>query len=174
MHPRPQPGKPPVSPSSEPVQGVFVPDTTKIFKYFNGVEDVWGDPLEIYDRLELLLQGHAIQTINEAFIIVEKNKSPSEVANLPQSPEILQQRAMVDAEQRLKRSQARERLIPAVRQAFGLAERNPKTGFGATRDQCLDAIIAYLDFQNQKKMSTGATPTLPTSSESKQPSVAAP
>jgi len=106
---------------------MYIEPKRNIFPYHNGVALVYADPLAIYRRLVLALDGEPNRWIEE---------SRSDVAVL-----------RVNAEQRLDQ---------AVRVAFEMAPFDPLTGGGATAEFCDAALDAYLVYLDAKKEPAGS------------------
>lgn len=108
-------------------------DQSKIFKFNNGLADVWADPLEINARLNLLLRGQMARVAKDS-----KSADP-DVA----WPALLT-------------------LRDAVCVAFGLGKPfDPQTGTGVQWDVWRTAWRAYLDFFQKPAADGGSTPISP-------------
>lgn len=118
----------------------------QIFKYFNGKQAVYGDPLELYERLQAELGGEldAVEAqIASGWIFGQDRTEPPK-------------RATGEA---LVASQAASvRLREAVRIAFGMVPFNPLAekpeDVGATAEECDAAYEAYMTFLDTQKKST--------------------
>lgn len=147
------------TPVPDATEKLFTEKQRGVFKYHNGVKEVWGDPLQIFRRLEYALQGGAIALIRQAFLPPPKYKPPSEEG--PDRDSYEQTYGQLKADYILRTSEAKERLVPAVRQAFGMPplvqdiDKNPE-GKGATEEDCLNAIEAWVRYQDAKKKNTAS------------------
>lgn len=94
----------------------------RVFKYHNGIGEVYGDPLEIWKRMLDALDGDLSTPMEQA-----KSDTP-EVA-IP---------ALV-------------RIAEAVRTAFGLAPLDPQTGTGATVQDCYGVLKSWNRWLVEKK-----------------------
>ena len=54
---------------------------------------------------------------------------------------------------------ARDTLVAAVRQVFGMAPFDEDTGAGATEQHCLDAWNSWAEYLAKKKKTPASTPT---------------
>lgn len=102
---------------------MFTDSETKIFgPYSNGTELIRADPLRIYRRLQVQLDGDCNKWLKQA------RSEDFSVA-----------------------FQAKERIIPAVVFAFELAPFDPKTGAGCLEEDIISVLNSYLEFMDQKK-----------------------
>ncbi len=123
---------------------------TDIFPYFNGAENVWGDPLEIQQTLTAALDGDVNKCLREARAAIYEDAQGNP---LPQ-PE-----PDVHAHNCIVAHQALNRLIPAIRLAFVMQDFNPATGEGATRKVCIEALNAFDSWTQLQKKSGEPDPT---------------
>lgn len=93
-----------------------------VFKYHNGIGEVYGDPLEIWGRMLDALGGDLSTPMEQA------RHQEMEVA-IP----------------------ALARIAEAVRVAFEMAPFNPQTGAGATVKDCYAVLKAWNRWLQEKK-----------------------
>lgn len=142
-------------PDKDGIEEVLPERVRAAVKYFNGESEVWGDPLTIMRRLEYALQGQAMKVIREAL-----SPSPSVEEIKENTPEGQQLRERVRAEHLHKTFEAKERLLPAIKIAFGMkpfdpdVRRNPECR-GATEKHCIDAIKAWVKYYVSVKKNGG-------------------
>ncbi len=108
------------------MEQIFTEQERRVFQYWNGVAQVWGDPVRIYRRVLSASDGD----IN---ILLERT-----------SPEVQVVTPTLWAE-------SVERLVQVVRDAFEMAPFNPETGTGATETDCLNAIKSWQGWMDEKK-----------------------
>lgn len=101
----------------------------KVFPYFDGRGNVFGDPLRIWRRLNHMLEGDP-----NKFLAAAKDPSPEAAF------------------------EAKERVLEATRYAFEMPF-DSKTGEGATEADCEAALNAFEAFLGKKKVSAATTPT---------------
>ncbi len=104
----------------------------EVFPYFNGKEDVYGDPMRIHRLMFKLLDGDVNRVIEQ---------SESEDINVSDPAE--------------------ELLLEAVRGAFDMVPFDSKTGEGATEADCHAALEAFAAFSDEKKTPQENSPTSP-------------
>jgi hypothetical protein len=92
---------------------MFTPDDRLIYRYSNGEQDLFGDPLAIKRSLIQLAGGDLPG-------LIEKAVPPDELNN-QENPAAAAMR--IDAE---------EKLVEIIRKAFQLPKVDPKTGSGVT------------------------------------------
>src|SRR5687767_10577723 len=102
-----------------------------IFTYHNGIEEVKGDPLQIFDDVTDIL-GCDPQIVINAFA---PKDSPR-----PAGPEALE---------------ARKRFYAAITEAFEMAPLDRMTGVGATQARKLAAWNALAEFLQKKSQQPG-------------------
>lgn len=122
------------------MEQVFDEQIRKVFPYFNGSAQVWGDPLAIYRALMKEFEGDT-KPILEAFrsrALVPEGTPPEEAAA-----------ALAAGEARW--TAAAGRLVEFVRRAFAMAPFDPATGTGATEEDCLAALEDYHAWMRSKK-----------------------
>lgn len=105
-------------------------NSKEIFKYHDGTQDRFGDPLAI-DRAMIEALGADV----------------TEVAKLARS------------ESPVQAAQYTSKLIEAGRKAFGLAAHNSITNEGVADQTVLDAINGFYDWVEKKNLSTAPSPT---------------
>ena len=96
---------------------MFEQSEKNIFPYWNGQQEVFGDPLAIHRRLTIALGG-----------------VPDEVLKAAKSEEPLQ------------KAHARERLVEAIRAAFEMVPFDKTAGAGALDEHCFDALRSLLEW----------------------------
>lgn len=110
----------------------------KVYKYHNGVCDVFADPLLLRRQLRLF-SGEDLN----------KLASDAEAAHRPDA-----------SQEDFERGHAsEERLVNAIRQAFGLAPIDPESGQGFSWADCLHVYNAFCDWLDQKKTTPDTSPT---------------
>lgn len=123
-----------------------------IFKYNNGLRDVFGDPLILRDRLFQVSQG-------EFHILRGKVRAIAKaLPRVDTEPE-----AVLAVMEGLR---AREHLVNIAREVFQLAPFDDTTGKGTLADECLAVTEAFLAFCAEKKTTGEQQPTTSTSTES--------
>lgn len=106
---------------------------TKVFgPYFNGDEEVFGDPVVIHRRLWAQLQGRP----NDYFDLIRQHEAEP-----------------------VKSAQAAESVEMAVRHAFSMIPFDPATGQGATQEDCFAALNLFLAYKDEKKVSGSGSQT---------------
>lgn len=125
----------------------FTREQRSIFKYFNGIEDVFGDPLEIFDTMTHLLGCHPNQAIARIGGVEEVKDATGKATY------------EVNGELGLPALEALRRFCEAINQAFELVPFDKKTGLGATRQIQFAAWQALHDFNQKKNPNTGLWPT---------------
>jgi hypothetical protein len=108
----------------------FTPDERQVFPYFDGVANVWGDPLDIHDKLTDLLDGDPAS-------VVEHAKS-------------LDPRTRYDAKRKLDK---------AVITAFEMPPFDKTTGAGSTRVHRTVALNTWCAWMETHKKKADVTPT---------------
>jgi len=98
--------------------------------YFNGLQSVYGDPLQINRRLVHALDG---------------------------DPAPVHERA--NSQEEAERFEAREKLVVAARYAFGMVEFNPTTGQGAVELDVWTALNSFLEWREKKDSTAVTLPT---------------
>lgn len=101
---------------------LFTESQRRVFRYFNGVADVYGDPVAIYRQLLGAFGG-------DLDLIVENSLHPAPEVSAP----------------------AIGRLVDAVRSAFSMVPFDPATGEGATEPDCLAALDQWRGWIQEKK-----------------------
>jgi len=117
-----------------------------IFPYFDGEKQVFGDPLEIHDRLTDLLDGdpeHALQLARPPGLKDADGKE------LPGNPDPR------------SRYEAKRRLDAAVVTAFELIPFDRTTGNGANRLQRATALSSFCSWMEANRKKNDASPTSP-------------
>lgn len=109
----------------------------KIFRYHDGTQERWADPLVVNRSLWRETDGR----LNK---ILEDCQSQDESAALAASDELLR----------------------AVRLSFDLPALDTKTGTGTTEDEAIAVLNGFLNWLEQKKTKTASEPTLPPPSAS--------
>ncbi len=104
----------------------------EVFPFFDGKEDVFGDPMRIHRLLFKLLDG-----------------DPNRVIEQSESEDIL------------VAGPAEELLLEAIREAFEMAPYDRRTGQGATEAHCHAALEAFATFSDEKKTPQENSPTSP-------------
>lgn len=121
---------------------LFTAEERGIFRYWNGREMVWGDPIAIEDALQLAAHGN-LQTIVDQSAIGEQEGETA-------------------AQGEARRLYAWEKVRECCRLAFEMVPWNPKAEkpeeAGATAADCDRAFDAFLEFRDAKKKS-GEQPT---------------
>jgi len=104
------------------MEQVFSDAERRVFRYFNGAAEAYGDPVRVYRRLLTALGG-------DLDVVLEHTRHPSVEVSGP----------------------ALERLADAARFAFDLAPFDPATGAGATEPDCLAAVESWAAWMRAKK-----------------------
>lgn len=104
------------------MEQVFPEAERRVFHYFNGVREVYADPMHIFRRLILAFDGN---------------------------PNAILER--LNADEPFVWASAVEQAIPGIRVAFEMAEFDPTTGAGATSADCLAALHAWQGWLAAKK-----------------------
>lgn len=153
-----------------------------VFKYFNGVAEVFGDAMAIRRRLNQLLDGDPgkiIDQINTEWVMLidpethepcvvlvddtDDNGKPildpttGKVMQHPEPETIYKPNPMSTA--------ARERLHNAILQAFPMQPFDPATGKGALEDDFLEAWRTYQNFWSRPRKMPDSSPTTPAPTE---------
>lgn len=108
------------------MEQIFSERQRKVFPYFNGVAQVWGDPVAIYRRILAACEGDVNLLLSRV------------------SSEIRDQQPLLWAE-------SMARLMEVVRGVLGMIPFDPSTGEGATDQDCLNALEAWRTWMNEKK-----------------------
>lgn len=108
-----------------------------VFQYWNGSATVFADPMAVHRELTLALDGNPQAVLEK----LEKDEQGEYRQPLPVA------------------LQALGKLLAAVRQVFQMPAIAPATGEGATDDECLAAVNAYLAWADQKKTRRAGSPT---------------
>jgi hypothetical protein len=108
------------------MEQVFNERQRKVFPYFNGVAQVWGDPVSIYRRFLAACDGD----INLILSRVDGDTCEK---------------------QPLLWAETMDRLMGVVREVLGMQPFDATTGKGATDRDCLDALQAWQAWMNEKK-----------------------
>lgn len=116
----------------------------EIFKYNNGREDIFGDPVDLMEKFVIACGGNYQQRMKDAF--------PEPYPEQPEANAVV--------------GQAKQFLIAAVRKTFDLVPFDPRTGSGATAQTAYDTIHSFMNFWFKKKESTEPAPMSPTPSDS--------
>ena len=122
------------------MEQVFNEQLRKVFPYFNGAAQVWGDPLAIYRALMKEFDGDTTPVL-EAFrsrAQIPAGTPPEEAAAAMAAGEACW-------------TAAAGRLVEFVRKAFAMVPFDPATGCGATEEDCLAALEAYHAWMATKK-----------------------
>jgi hypothetical protein len=101
---------------------MFTDTERAIFQYFNGVKNVFGDPLKIRRRLYNLLGGDPNEVLNQA------NNGVPEV-----------------------KDKATEKLMAAVIYAFDMVPFDKESGKGALEYDCRAALDSFVKWIEEKK-----------------------
>ena len=117
-----------------------------IFPYYNGAADVFGDPLDIHDKLTDLLDGDPQTVISDTITPGTKDADGKELPGQPDSR---------------RRFEAKRRVDAAVIEAFGMIPFDPTTGNGSNRHQRTTALNAFCAWMNGAKKNSVAPPILP-------------
>jgi hypothetical protein len=104
------------------VDAIFDDKERRVFQYHNGTAVVFGDPWLIYRRLLAAFDGDLKPALDQLH-----SKEPG--VWVP----------------------AVERLVPVVRDIFGMVPFDSATGAGATDDECVQALHAFLGWLAEKK-----------------------
>jgi hypothetical protein len=136
---------------------------SNIFKYFDGQNEVHGDPTAIERKLRLATGGRFYDILRATQKPKDYKGWLDEIAD-EKTPEerragLLQ--SVRDAN--LAADQAAEEITPAIRAAFEMVPFDKTTGQGATDDHCIDAWNAFTAFREQKKSSGEKEPKSATS-----------
>ena len=118
------------------MEQVFDERQRNIFRYWNGIAYVWGDPLQIYRRLLVAFGGDMGPTYANA-------ASEDPAISLPALGE----------------------LADKVRDAFGMVPFDQATGQGATESDCLDALADWSAHLGLKKKPPDSSPICSSPSE---------
>jgi hypothetical protein len=102
------------------------PQSRGVFSFYDGVAEVWGDPLEIETAFILACGGDADALFKAAQL---------PPANIVEHPPATQSRLMAQA-----------KLVDATRVAFGMAPFDKATGKGATAADCIRALNRFTDW----------------------------
>lgn len=108
---------------------MFTQSDKKIFPYWNGRQEVYGDPMALHRRLTIALGGTPNEVLKAA-----KSESPLENAH------------------------ARERLIDAVREAFEMVPFDKTEGAGALDEDCFQALRTLLEWTEKNASRAAASP----------------
>lgn len=129
----------------------------KVFRYWNGAKEVWGDPVEIWERLSEALGANPQIAYSAQFEgkADPKEKYPSE--ELWQAAQAEEHKALP------RRIFATREMRKAVRFAFNMVpfkeEAEKLEDIGATAEECDRAIDAYIAFATDQKKSGEPAPT---------------
>jgi hypothetical protein len=105
-----------------------------LLRYFNGTEEVYGDPLEIDRRLLKYARDMGVD-LDAKFQILQEHDDP--MAWVDQADDVL----------------------PAMRHALQMPPINPLTGQGATEMEVLEAFRVYGEFQQAVKKKAETSPS---------------
>lgn len=105
-------------------------ETYRVYKYFNGIQEVYADPLMVHRHLMRLLDGASERIVNEA-------NSDDVAISTP----------------------ARDKLVAATRQAFGLLPFDPMTGAGAVEEEVMRIWDDFNCWLDKKKAKQETSPT---------------
>lgn len=126
----------------------------KIYKYFNGFEDVFADPAEVDYRMskasenldmEVIGQWLTLPTDESGEVLDDSRLSPGVKANF---------------------TEACHRLLPSIRAGFEIKEFDKSTGQGMTMDELLGLYADYMEWRAGLKKNTEPSPivAMPTAS----------
>lgn len=106
----------------------------QIFRYFDGKKYRFADPVTIRRRMAMSVSPETL------FAVLDRCQDKEESIALP----------------------AKEQIIGAIRTAFEMP-KNPdaekEEDYGATDDECVNAMNAYVEFDKKKERTTVSTPT---------------
>lgn len=122
---------------SETTTDIKIKKEKRIFKYFNGIKEIYADPFEIDWKMQ-----HQI-TMNPSYEVHEKNifVQADDEGNVSKRDLMLHNDAL-------------HFYVPVVTNVFGLQKFNPETGEGMTADEILDIWTNYLEFKFDLKKNT--------------------
>lgn len=127
-----------------------------IFKYNDGVNERFGDPIALHRGLILALRA--------------QGGDLAEVCKLANSHEPNDQGVMVRVRPDAQAVEYQGYLLGAAREAFGLGGYNPMTGEGVLDEDVYKVLDSFFDWEAKKKASTDPSPTSVPLSESPGPS----
>lgn len=125
----------------------FTREQRNIFEYFNGIEMVKGDPLEIVEIMTHLLGMHP----NE----VQKQMGWIEEVTLPDGTAKYVSHGQIG----LPALEASRKYWEAVERAFEMPPFDKATGIGADRTVKQAAVAALAEFLQKKSSNAGLWPT---------------
>jgi hypothetical protein len=129
----------------------------KCFRYWNGKDNVFGDPIEVYERL-VMACGTNPQVVLDASN-AGKAKAKDQYPSEEEYQRAVDQEAMTEPQ----RVAATLRLRQAVRIAFEMAPPNPKAekpeDYGATAEECDQVLREYWAYCAKKNASGGTRST---------------
>lgn len=118
-----------------------------IFRYNDGEQDRYGDPLA--------LESNLIEALGDLTLLLQKINA--------------MRAAQADPLALIEGVQARRVLIGGVRAAFGLKPFDPATGRGATDDLALGTYLAWVNWTQKKSGNGPDTPSTSPSTDSTPP-----
>lgn len=123
---------------------MFSESERKIFgPYFNGESSVYADPIRVHRRLCYKLDGDPNRHFQKLRTLTDPEGKP-----LPpdqQTPEA-------------ERFQAKERVLEAAAYALDMVPFDPQSARGATENDVMAALRAYLEFRSEKKVNGQTSP----------------
>ncbi len=168
------------APKTVPVATPVVPPSPeRIFRFWDGSDWAYLDPLEIQQGLTLALGGDpdsVIEATRERRPKINKTTGQQEMQPkrdddgnpIPGTMEPVTELNYDVAYPAIKK------LVTAVREVFGIPSVDRKTGQGVGQQVVRQALNDFLDFLDQKKSSTESMPTSPLPSAVPPSSVPAP
>jgi hypothetical protein len=116
------------------------PDDTKIFPYFDGFNQVFGDPLEIDDLFNQAAEFENMEALGEW------EKAPYDEDGKPKEN--------VSPEEYALYVRAMNKYVPMIRKAFSLKEFDKTTGQGLAGWQVVELYTSYLNWKYGVKKNT--------------------
>lgn len=106
--------------------------------YFNGIQTVYADPIRVHRRLYAKLDGDPNKWFERMRVRKDEQGNP-----LPEDQQVPLQ----------ERNSAKERVLEAGLYALDITPFDPVSARGATENDIMAALRAYLEFRAKKKVS---------------------
>lgn len=117
----------------------------QIFPYVVQGQQLWADPIRVLRLLLQHTQGRLNDLCRQANRLLDQTRDNGPPPAEPGTPEyVLAQ-------------ESRGRLADAAVAAFGLPPFDPFTGQGVLENEAFDVLVAFMDWQEQKKTTGGTT-----------------
>lgn len=117
---------------------MYSDEERRVFKYFDGEQEVYGDPLALRTEIFIATNGDPDSLSKKIFIPLTPDTPPEQI---------------------IEAYKAEKKLVEIVRDVFKMKPFDPTTGAGATVDHCRMAWRMLTRFLNGEKKNTVKSPT---------------